>query len=420
MSIDCCKSYVGKQIIGLLPSGGASNKCIWFGTVDDKTTSLEFQNPSASWTGNYWVNGVDGQTNYQPDLGVFSSVSGLEPLAFIVWSLEDEGVPPVGWTGNGIPVTWERYECDTSKGCYKTQGVFTTGSTSLYVTEISLASGYTLNLTANGLDAYTIDDPVILTYLQGIFGGDAIITVNVNYAAGTYSIEIDNVYNINAPVSFNLFDGSASYVAIFDICTKPKCIAWADNIITAENCVYNGFSWSINNSIFPTLGYWWEIGMDIQGQYQQDAGGGVVTYPGGVNGCGGFLWSLEDVPIGTNWQVMTTDTLVTNPIIWNGQSCDLSQACYEVDMPVDITDFTNDFTFTSPNGNITLESSGFQLNDPNFIIFLQSIFGGQATITVTDNVTSVYIKIQNCYTAIHPVELQIGFIGTYQFTTCVP
>jgi hypothetical protein len=422
MSIDCCKSYVGKQIIGLLPSGGSTGqKCLWLGTVDDRVYSYEIVNPSASWSGDYWENGVAGQGVYQSDMGVFGSVNSYEPTAVFIWSLEDSGTAPVGWTGNGLPIDWSNEYCDISTDCYRTQGTFDPTSGVFYISELILANGFALNFSANGLDSYNINDPIIIDYLQGIFGGQASITIDLNFTAGTFSIVINNSYVSLAPSGISLIDGVATTNRYFTSCDEPKCIVWSDNIVTADDCSYNGFYWSINNSIYPTTGNWYEIGSDIQTQYQLDAGGSVLSNlaGGGLDGCSGFLWSLEKNPIGTNWQVMTSDTFITSPINWT-YSCDLTQDCYEVDLPVSINDPVLDFVFTSPNGNITYQNTTLSLNDPNFITFLQSIFGGQATITVTDNITSVYIKIENCYIAIAPVSIEIQSSGTFNFTNCTP
>lgn len=192
-------------------------KCLWLGNANNGGDTLSFENPITTWAGDYYFNGVNGQAAYQLDLGVFSLTDQLTPSTFFVWSLEDGGSAPIGWTFNGYqgPVTWTDQYCDTSKGCYETSGTFDTAASVLHCTYLTLSTGHTLDF---NFTAGNIDDSSVTIYLQGIFGGQATITSNIDWGNGTYSIKIDNAYNAISPVQIELFDKASTFVSNFAAC----------------------------------------------------------------------------------------------------------------------------------------------------------------------------------------------------------
>lgn len=201
----------------------------------------------------------------------------------------------------------------------------------------------------------------------------------------------------------------------------PKCLYYAETFNISSG--WSGFTLDIDGTYFPTAGLAYEIGTSIQSAYNGDAGG----Y--GVSGLGQNikLWSVENDPINTTWQILNYDDFNFYLVDMFPLSCDLTTNCYQVDINqsgaaiLDIVLAGN--YIGSPVNTWNTNSLGFSTNDPNLVTFLQSIFGGQAIITVNDNGTSTFIQIDNCYEAIHPKTITLqGGTGTtsYNFTTCTP
>jgi len=172
------------------------------------------------------------------------------------------------------------------------------------------------------------------------------------------------------------------------------------------------FLMDIDGLYFPSAGLPYEIGTAIQTSYQADSGG--FAYQSLNNDI--RLWSLENNPVTTNFQIQNNDDFNFYPVTFGLLTCDLKQRCWEVDIP-DSGPILNFFSAgVYPFDNVDFASNyGLTTTDLAFPIYLQSVFGGQATITVNDNGSSCYIKIENCYDAIRPKSINVNF-NNYGFT----
>jgi len=178
---------------------------------------------------------------------------------------------------------------------------------------------------------------------------------------------------------------------------------------------WSGFLLDIDGLYFPSAGGYWEIGTGIQTAYQADAGGWAL---GGL-GSNIWNWSLENNPIQSSWQSLNYDTFNWDPLTFDLLTCDLTQSCYEVDVPYpsglgSVNNFVLQGAYPFNNMDVG-PSGGLLITDAYFLNLMQSVFGGQATITITDTGSSYYIQALNCYTAIAPKSITVDFI-TYGFT----
>jgi len=80
MNIDCCKSYVGKQIIGLLPNESSPTVCLWStGQIYDFTCS-GFSTAIGDWSWNGFVNDPNGYANSIGGHYVVDGYGGCPPF----------------------------------------------------------------------------------------------------------------------------------------------------------------------------------------------------------------------------------------------------------------------------------------------------------------------------------------------------
>ena len=204
MSIDCCKSYVGKQIIGLLPSGGSSKPpdCLYFGTNSAPNIgvncgdSWDIDNTYFPIVPSQYEIGISLQQQYQLESGGFCSPNYFLSNT-IVWTRAIS--VPTNWNVlygcdfNIYPVTFDLITCDLTTTCYKAN-LFGVG---LFLDYMTIQFGTsTYNVQMGG---FTTSDPGFITILQGTFGGNAIISVNDD-GVKTY-IEINNAYTQISPIS---------------------------------------------------------------------------------------------------------------------------------------------------------------------------------------------------------------------------
>lgn len=198
----------------------------------------------------------------------------------------------------------------------------------------------------------------------------------------------------------------------------PKCLYYAEfgNI----DIGFGGLLLDIDGLYFPSTGTSYEFGTSIQSTYQLDAG----SWPTNITGQNIKVWSLENDPITSVWQSFNFSTSNFDPITMNLLSCDLTTKCYYVDIaesdpPVINLYLAGNFPGSPVNGWVT-GNSGFNTADPQFSTWLQSIFGGKASITIVSNPGSTYIEITDCYEAIHPKVIETSTGGFYSFTECTP
>lgn len=196
-----------------------------------------------------------------------------------------------------------------------------------------------------------------------------------------------------------------------DTPVAPKCLYYGQTF--NQNSGWSSFSLDIDGTIFPSAGFPQQIGTSIQNEYQMNAGGYAPNFSGNDI----WLWSLEDDPIQTSWQIFNNDDFNWYPVDMSLLTCDLTLDTYCVDIPIGSGNVLNiTLTGVAPFNNQVISPS-FTTDDPEFVILLQSIFGGQAAITVIDNGGSCYIEIAKCYQAIAPKSINVNFV-TYGFARC--
>lgn len=221
------------------------------------------------------------------------------------------------------------------------------------------------------------------------------------------------------PGNYKGYDANQGFKQLFDVgCASPKCLYYAETFNYTSG--WSGFNLDIDGTYFPSTGSPFEIGTSIQSAYNTEAGG----YARSAQGNSIKLWSLENDPIDTTWQILNFDDFNWYPVDMLPLSCDLTTNCYSVSIPhtsVPVNDFILEGNFVgSPVDSWTTGLTSLSASDPQFLTLLQSIFGGQAIIAVNDNGGSTFIQIDNCYEAIHPKTIETGILGSYNFQTCNP
>lgn len=225
MNISCCKSYVGKEIIGLLPSQAdclfyySPNVDVTDWTIDgisiyDPITINATLNPYG-----YYFNYYD-TSDYKDNRLVLSYV-GTQPPTYI----------PVILDADDNPVIWNLTSCCT-KVCL--EGTFNAADYYYFNTGL----GYNINV---GDTAYGFDDAATIEYvLKPLYGQQTTYSYTDN-GDGTFYIKIDNAYVCNLPLAW-----SADDVTYTDMvpCGTPVCLYTTGT--------YND---STGNTCFTTPGY---------------------------------------------------------------------------------------------------------------------------------------------------------------------
>ena len=233
------------------------------------------------------------------------------------------------------------------------------------------------------------------------------------------SPELLSVVDRIVPINYRGYDANLGFRQLFDVtCASPKCLYYAETSNISSG--WSGFNLDIDGTYFPTAGLAYEIGTSIQTAYNTESGGYGVS----ASGQNIKLWSVENDPINTTWQILNYDDFNFYPVDMFPLSCDLTTNCYSVNIPhssVPVFDLLLAGNFMgSPVDSWSTGQTALSTSDPQFVTLLQSIFGGQAIITVNDNGTSTFIQIDNCYEAIHPKTIAGGVLGSYNFQTCLP
>ena len=193
----------------------------------------------------------------------------------------------------------------------------------------------------------------------------------------------------------------------------------------AQQCLYYGIGFSgitsfggvnidIDNTYFPS-GWCYDYGTSMQSVYKSESGGfNPNCSPTNI-----YLWSLENDPITTTWSILNTEDFSWNIVDMFLLDCNLSTSCWEVSIPVSGGPVTNiELAGSGPFNGLLYGNTATVTTDPSFATLLQSMFGGQATITVNDNGSSCYIKVDGAYNAIRPKSIEIFGSGTYTFSLC--
>lgn len=198
MNIDCCKSYIGKQIIGLLPGG--AEECLYVLAIN----SQDYADTNfVGWTlnGNDFLteiqNYVTAGTNYNNDQG------GQSYYGYYLGTSPTELNITTNYSGEGLftirKVTdYEGASCDLV--CY--QASFDYGYQWRFIDFLnSILYPY------YSPSAYDIDDASSLEYFLGPFLGPQISVTSV-WNGSQYVVTINNAFNLGG---FQLGDGGAVY-----------------------------------------------------------------------------------------------------------------------------------------------------------------------------------------------------------------
>jgi len=200
MSIDCCKSYVGKQIIGLLPS---EQDCLYYLVID----SLFVQgNNFAGCT-------INGQPVGSVANAFFTSVqpSTLTSETAVFWytGTQPDTIVVVDPSNNEFPFTYTKVtdldgSCDPA--CY--QASFDYGYVVQYFEYFTNGGAYPA--TFGGI---SIDDEYSLNIaLAQMLGPD--ITVSSVWNGSQYVVTINGAFALGSPLQF---DDGAGHVVAFDL-----------------------------------------------------------------------------------------------------------------------------------------------------------------------------------------------------------
>lgn len=203
MNIDCCKSYVGKQVIGLLPSEGGEPPeapCFYFGEYSSPP-----DNDFSFWT----IGGQPFNTQLPLITGNASNSINNNASPIIIdtrfaWALTNDvtSLPtlPIALDsfGNPFTATWVQGGCKTT--CYE----LLVPKTDLLFSQLflGLSSGVVLDRAGFGISNWDISSPAIVsiidTYWRSAVGPQASVTSTLD-ANGDYIVRINNTYENFAP-----------------------------------------------------------------------------------------------------------------------------------------------------------------------------------------------------------------------------
>jgi len=230
MSIDCCKSYVGKQIIGLLPGG--AEECLYVLSINAQDYG---DTNFIGWTlnGNDFLteiqNYVDFGTDYNNDQGsksYYGYYTGTTPTDLNV----NTNISGELFTIRKV-TDYEGASCDLV--CY--QASFDYGFEWRYIDFFSAAPASPYSSPS----AYNIDDATNLQYFASNFLGPQ-ITVTSVWNGSQYVVTINNAFNLGA---LQLGDGNPVYYPFTALpceITPPEPVSL--NLLTAYPGATAGYS----------------------------------------------------------------------------------------------------------------------------------------------------------------------------------
>lgn len=200
MNIDCCKSYVGKQIIGLLPGG--AEECLYVLVINAQDYGGDTNFVGWTLNGNDFLteiqNYVDSGTNYNNDQGsqsYYGYYTGTTPTDLnITTNYSGE----ILFTITKV-TDYEGASCDLV--CY--QASFDYGFEWRFIDFFSAAPASPYIFPS----AYNIDDATNLQYFASGFLGPQ-ITVTSVWNGSQYVVTINNAFNLGG---FSLGDSNPVY-----------------------------------------------------------------------------------------------------------------------------------------------------------------------------------------------------------------
>lgn len=384
MNISCCKSYVGKQIIGLLPN---ESECLFYyspnldvtdWTVDGISIYDQFNINTILNSYGYYYNQYYTSDNKESRL-VLSFV-GTQPPTYI----------PVILDADDNPVTWYLTSC-CDLVCL--EGTYNAGDYYYFNTGL----GYNINVGdgANGFD----DVATIENMLKPLYGQQLSYSYTDN-GDGTFYIKIDNAFVCNPPLAW-----SADDVTYTDMVPcgyvpppAPRCYWFAEYYSAPDN---NFDLWTINGNAFTTEIY------NITGDASSslNLSNFVLVYDSR------FPWLVTDDPLSLPTIPTALDSLGNpNTPTWQQGGCDL--VCWELIVPKTDLQFLALYFGIPMAGFLDCQSfygSFFGLGVQNagqiaqLQTLYQSMFGSQVTVTSTLDANGDYVvRINNTYESFAP------------------
>lgn len=204
MNISCCKSYVGKQIIGLLPN---QSECLFYYAPD---TNIDFWSVAGySWDE---VSAINVELN---PYGIYYNIYTTNNIAEPRFVLTYVGTEPPTYLPSIIddkanPVTWGWTSC-CNKVCL--EATLKAGDYVLFQT------GYFIEAIQNPTP---FNHPSLPEYLKSLYGQQTLYTFNDN-GDGTFYIKIDNAYVCNPPLAWSA--DNVTYTDMVPCGTpSPECL----------------------------------------------------------------------------------------------------------------------------------------------------------------------------------------------------
>ena len=275
MSIDCCKSYVGKQIIGLLPS---EQECLYYLVIDSLFVS-----------GNNFIGcTINGQPVGNVANAFFTSVQPntltSETAVFWYTGTQPDTIVVVDPSNNEFPFTYTKVtdlDGSCNPACY--QASFDYGYVVQYFEYFTNGGAYPA--TFGGI---SIDDEYSLNIaLVQMLGPD--ITVSSVWNGSQYVVTINGAFALGSPLQF---DDGAGHVVAFDLLpceiTPPEPVplelltaypgATAGYSVRKLSTTYSGAAIRVRRSSDNTES---DIGFDSFGNLDETA---LTTFVGANNG----------------------------------------------------------------------------------------------------------------------------------------
>ena len=179
MNIDCCKSYVGKQIIGLLPN---EEECLYYLVINSQDLA------AVNWTG--WL--IDGVDVYTSGYYFYNNSYGNQSLIVSYIGTQSTQVVLDDGFGNIYPFTVEKvtkFGGSCEKVCY--QAEFDYGYTLYYIDYFQLGGA-----TPTAFAPSNIDDETSLEGHINALLGTTNADVSSIWNGSRYVVTINNAYNL--------------------------------------------------------------------------------------------------------------------------------------------------------------------------------------------------------------------------------
>lgn len=271
MNIDCCKSYVGKQIIGLLPN---EEECLYYLVINGQDLA------AVNWTG--WL--IDGVDVYTSGYYFYNNSYGNQSLIVSYIGTQSTQVVLDDGFGNLYPFTVEKvtnYGGSCEKVCY--QAEFDYGYNLYYIDYFQLGGA-----TPTAFAPINIDSEALLEgYINPLLG-----TTNADVSSvwdgSRYVVTINNAYNLGGLT----FDDGLGNLVTFNVLpceiTPPTPVplslltaypgATSGYSVRKLSTTYTGAALRVRRSSDNTES---DIGFDSNGNLDETA---LTTFVGAGNG----------------------------------------------------------------------------------------------------------------------------------------